>query len=185
METTSAVIETRGLVKSFAEARAVDGIDLDVPAGGVYGFLGPNGAGKTTTIRILAGLLWPTRGSARIFGETVRPGAAVLRRVGCLIERPAIYPYLSATENLLVFATARGLPADGLRRVAAEALERVGLASVAARKAGGFSTGMRQRLALATAFLGRPELVILDEPTNGLDPKRGVDVRRVVGALAG
>src|SRR5215212_1012244 len=160
MDAAGAVIETRGLVKAFAEARAVDGIDLDVPAGGVYGFLGPNGAGKTTTIRILAGLLWPTRGSARILGEPVRPGASILRRVGCLIERPAVYPYLTATDNLRVFAAARGLPSGGLERVAGEALERVGLGSVARRKAGGFSTGMLQRLALATAFVGRPELVI-------------------------
>src|SRR6185295_11615819 len=93
------LIETRGLVKEFSEARAVAGIDLDVPAGGVYGFLGPNGAGKTTTIRILTGLLWPTRGTARILGEPVAPGAPVLERVGSLIERPAFYPYLSATDN--------------------------------------------------------------------------------------
>ena len=181
---TGAVIETRGLVKTFAEARAVDGIDLDVPAGGVYGFLGPNGAGKTTTIRILAGLLWPTRGSARILGQPVRPGAPVLGRIGCLIERPAVYPYLSATDNLRVLATARGLPTEELGSSIAAALDRVGLGSVAKRRAGGFSTGMRQRLALAAAFLGRPELVILDEPTNGLDPNGVVDVRRLIASLA-
>jgi ABC-2 type transport system ATP-binding protein len=181
---TGTVIETRGLVKTFAEARAVDGIDLTVPAGGVYGFLGPNGAGKTTTIRILAGLLWPTRGSAWILGQPMRPGAPVLQRVGCLIERPAVYPYLSATDNLRVLATARGLPAEALGSLIAAALDRVGLASVAKRKAGGFSTGMRQRLALAAAFLGRPELVILDEPTNGLDPNGVVDVRQLIAALA-
>jgi ABC-2 type transport system ATP-binding protein len=180
----SAVIETRGLVKRFADANAVDGIDLAVPAGGVYGFLGPNGAGKTTTIRILAGLLWPTRGSSRIFGETVAPGAPVLQRVGSLIERPAFYPYLSAIENLGVFGTAHGLDRDVLAGRAAEALERVGLAAVARRKAGGFSTGMRQRLALATALIGRPELVILDEPTNGLDPNGVVDVRELIASLA-
>jgi len=180
----AAVIETRGLVKRFAEANAVDGIDLDVPAGGVYGFLGPNGAGKTTTIRILAGLLWPTRGTSRIFGEPVAPGAAVLQRVGSLIERPAFYPYLSALENLRVFGTAHGLGPDVLAARAAESLERVGLAAVARRKAGGFSTGMRQRLALATALIGRPELVILDEPTNGLDPNGVVDVRELIARLA-
>jgi len=109
MDGSPAVIETRGLVKRFAEANAVDGIDLDVPDGGVYGFLGPNGAGKTTTIRILVGLLWPTRGSARIFGEPIVPGAPVLDRVGSLIERPALYPYLSASENVRVFGTAHGL----------------------------------------------------------------------------
>jgi ABC-2 type transport system ATP-binding protein len=181
---TGAVIETRGLVKTFAEARAVDGIDLDVPAGGVFGFLGPNGAGKTTTIRILAGLLWPTRGSARVLGQPVRPGAPVLHRVGCLIERPALYPYLSATDNLRVLATARGLPAETLPSLIAAALDRVGLGGVARRRAGGFSTGMRQRLALAAAFLGGPELVILDEPTNGLDPNGVVDVRELIASLA-
>jgi ABC-2 type transport system ATP-binding protein len=181
---TGAVIETRGLVKTFAEARAVDGIDLEVPAGGVYGFLGPNGAGKTTTIRILAGLLWPTRGSARVLGQPVRPGAPVLHRVGCLIERPAVYPYLSATDNLRVLATARGLPVETLPSLIAAALDRVGLGGVARRRAGGFSTGMRQRLALAAAFLGRPELVILDEPTNGLDPNGVVDVRQLIASLA-
>ncbi len=184
METAGPVIETRGLVKRFAEANAVDGIDLSVPAGGVYGFLGPNGAGKTTTIRILVGLLWPSRGGATILGEPVIPGARVLARVGSLIERPAIYPYLSATENLLVFGTAAGIPIDVLRPRAAEALERVGLTAVARRKAGGFSTGMRQRLALATALIGRPELVILDEPTNGLDPNGVVDVRELIASLA-
>ncbi len=178
------VIETRGLVKDFSEARAVAGIDLDVPAGGVYGFLGPNGAGKTTTIRILSGLLWPTRGTCRIFGEQVAPGATVLERVGSLIERPALYPYLSALDNLRVFGTAHGLDANALAARAPEALERVGLTSVARRKAGGFSTGMRQRLALATALIGRPELVILDEPTNGLDPNGVVDVRELIAGLA-
>ena len=184
MEGSGAVIETRGLVKRFTEANAVDGIDLTVPAGGVYGFLGPNGAGKTTTIRILAGLLWPTRGTSRIFGEPVAPGAPVLQRVGALIERPAFYPYLSALENLRVFGTAHGLGSDVLVARAGESLDRVGLAAVAKRKAGGFSTGMRQRLALATALIGRPELVILDEPTNGLDPNGVVDVRELIARLA-
>jgi ABC-2 type transport system ATP-binding protein len=184
VEAHSAVIETRGLVKRFAEANAVDGIDLAVPAGGVYGFLGPNGAGKTTTIRILVGLLWPTRGASRIFGEPVSPGAPVLQRVGSLIERPAFYPYLSAVENLRVFGTAHGLGPDVLAARAAESLDRVGLAAVARRKAGGFSTGMLQRLALATALIGRPELVILDEPTNGLDPNGVVDVRELIARLA-
>src|SRR3954471_3090695 len=131
MDGVDAVIETRGLVKRFADVNAVDGIDLAVPTGGVYGFLGPNGAGKTTTIRILAGLLWPTRGAARIFGEPVEPGAPVLSRVGSLIERPALYPYLSAAENARVFGTAHGLGPDVLTARIAEALDRVGLAPVA------------------------------------------------------
>jgi ABC-2 type transport system ATP-binding protein len=182
--TTGAVIETHGLVKRFDGTVAVDGIDLAVPSGGVYGFLGPNGAGKTTTIRVLTGLLWPTRGTARVLGEPVQPGAPVLKDVGCMIERPATYPYLSAADNLRVFATARGLPPDGLDAFASEALARVGLGSVARRKAGGFSTGMLQRLALATALMGRPSLLILDEPTNGLDPNGVVDVRELIASLA-
>ncbi len=180
----SPVIETSGLVKRFADANAVAGIDLSVPAGGVYGFLGPNGAGKTTTIRILVGLLWPTRGSSRIFGEAIEPGAPVLGRVGSLIERPAFYPYLSALENLHVFGTAHGLGPDLLVQRAGEALDRVGLTNAARRKVGGFSTGMRQRLALAAALISRPELVILDEPTNGLDPNGVVDVRELIASLA-
>jgi ABC-2 type transport system ATP-binding protein len=184
MDGSPAVIETRGLVKRFAEANAVDGIDLAVPDGGVYGFLGPNGAGKTTTIRILVGLLWPTRGTAHIFGEPIVPGASVLDRVGSLIERPALYPYLSASENVRVFGTAHGLGPEVLAARVAEALDRVGLANVARRKAGGFSTGMRQRLALAIALIGRPDLVILDEPTNGLDPNGVVDVRELIARLA-
>ncbi|HEX2756200.1 MAG TPA: ABC transporter ATP-binding protein [Candidatus Limnocylindrales bacterium] len=184
MDGSGAVIETRGLVKRFGDVNAVDGIDLDVRAGGVYGFLGPNGAGKTTTIRIFAGLLWPTRGSTRIFGEPVAPEAAVLARVGSLIERPALYPYLSAFENVRVFGTAHGLGPDVLVQRAAESLDRVGLAAVARRHAGGFSTGMRQRLALAIALIGRPDLVILDEPTNGLDPNGVVDVRELIARLA-
>ncbi len=184
MEGGQAIIETRGLVKRFADATAVAGIDLDVPTGGVYGFLGPNGAGKTTTIRIMAGLLRATRGTTRIFGEPVTPSAPVLARVGSLIERPALYPYLSALDNLRVFGTAHGLSAGVLAKRVPEALDRVGLAAVARRKAGGFSTGMRQRLALATALLGRPELVILDEPTNGLDPNGVVDVRELIAGLA-
>jgi ABC-2 type transport system ATP-binding protein len=184
MDGSPAVIETRGLVKRFAEANAVDGIDLAVPDGGVYGFLGPNGAGKTTTIRILVGLLWPTRGTAHIFGEPIVPGASVLDRVGSLIERPALYPYLSASENVRVFGTAHGLGPEVLAERVAEALDRVGLANVARRKAGGFSTGMRQRLALAIALIGRPDLVILDEPTNGLDPNGVVDVRELIARLA-
>jgi ABC-2 type transport system ATP-binding protein len=182
--TTGAVIETSGLVKHFDGTIAVDGIDLSVPAGGVYGFLGPNGAGKTTTIRVLTGLLWPTRGAARVLGEPVLPGAPVLRDVGCMIERPAIYPYLSPIDNLRVFATARGLPSAGLDPLLREALERVGLGAVARRRAGGFSTGMLQRLAFATALFGRPSLLILDEPTNGLDPNGVVDVRELIASLA-
>jgi ABC-2 type transport system ATP-binding protein len=178
------VIETHGLRKRFAEAVAVAGIDLAVPPGGVYGFLGPNGAGKTTTIRLLLGLLRPTAGSCHLFGELVEPGAAVLSRIGALIERPAFYPYLSARDNLRVFGTARGIAEPVLGERAEEVLDRVGLAAVARRKVGVFSTGMLQRLALALVLLDRPALVILDEPTNGLDPNGVVDVRRLIAGMA-
>ena len=178
------VISTESLVKRFSDVDAVAGIDLRVPAGGVYGFLGPNGAGKSTTIRILVGLLRPTRGSASLFGERVAPGSAVLDRVGALVERPSFYPYLTATDNLRVLGLARGLSQSSLATAVPEALDRVGLAAAARRKAGRFSTGMRQRLGIAAALLGRPELVILDEPANGLDPNGVVDVRQLISRLA-
>jgi ABC-2 type transport system ATP-binding protein len=179
------VISTDSLVKRFSDVDAVAGIDLRVPRGGVYGFLGPNGAGKTTTIRILLGLVRPTRGSASLFGEPVAPGRAVLDRVGALVERPAFYPYLSATDNLRVFGFSRGMTEPLLASAVPEALDRVGLSEAAKRKAGRFSTGMRQRLGIAAALLGRPELVILDEPANGLDPNGVVDIRNLIRSLAG
>jgi ABC-2 type transport system ATP-binding protein len=179
-----AVISTQGLTKRFSDVEAVAGIDLRVPAGGIYGFLGPNGAGKTTTIRILLGLIRPTRGGAWLFGEPVAPGRAVLDRVGALVERPAFYPYLTATDNLRLLGLARGIVESRLRTAIPEALDRVGLTGAARRKAGRFSTGMRQRLGIAAALLGRPELVILDEPANGLDPNGVVDVRQLISGLA-
>jgi ABC-2 type transport system ATP-binding protein len=180
----SPVIATDGLVKRFSDVEAVAGVDLRVPAGGVYGFLGPNGAGKTTTIRMLVGLLRPTRGVAALFGEPVAPGRPILDRVGALVERPAFYPYLSAIDNLLVLGLSRGIAESRLRGAVPEALDRVGLSSAAQRKAGRFSTGMRQRLGIAAALLGRPDLVILDEPANGLDPNGVVDVRDLISGLA-
>jgi ABC-type multidrug transport system ATPase subunit len=179
-----AVISTEGLVKRFRDVDAVAGVDLRVPPGGVYGFLGPNGAGKTTTIRILVGLIRPTRGTASLLGQPVRPGATVLDRVGALVERPAFYPYLSAADNLRVLGLARGLAESRLRTTIPEALDRVGLAETRKRKAGRFSTGMRQRLGIAAALLDRPDLVILDEPANGLDPNGVVDVRELIAGLA-
>jgi ABC-2 type transport system ATP-binding protein len=180
----AAVISTTGLVKRFSDVDAVAGIDLHVPTGGIYGFLGPNGAGKTTTIRILLGLIRPTRGSASLFGQAVAPGQPVLDRVGALVERPAFYPYLSAADNLRVLGLARGIAAARLAAAVPEALNRVGLGEAAKRKAGRFSTGMRQRLGIAAALLGQPELLILDEPANGLDPNGVVDVRQLITRLA-
>ena len=178
------VISTTGLVKRFSDIVAVAGVDLRVPAGGVDGFLGPNGSGKTTTIRMLLGLIRPTRGIASLFGEQVAPGRAVLDRVGALVERPAFYPYLTAADNLRLLGLTRGIDGSRLRTAVPEALDRVGLGEAARRKAGRFSTGMRQRLGIAAALLGRPALVILDEPANGLDPNGVVDVRNLIAALA-
>jgi ABC-2 type transport system ATP-binding protein len=183
-ETRPPIIATHGLVKRFSDVDAVAGIDLRVPVGGVYGFLGPNGAGKTTTIRILLGLMRPTRGSVTLFGAPVAPGCPALDRVGALVERPAFYPYLSAIDNLRVVGLSRGMGEDRLRAAIGEAIDRVGLTAAAKRMAGRFSTGMRQRLGIAAALLTRPELVILDEPANGLDPNGVVDVRELISKLA-
>jgi len=178
------VIQTAGLTKRFGGVDAVNGIDFQVRHGDVYGFLGPNGSGKTTTIRLLLGLISPTRGGCAIFGEPVLPGAAALRRVGALVERPAFYPYLSAVDNLLLYAAARGIDRARATRLVGPALERVGLGEAARRKLAGYSTGMRQRLGIGTALLDGPELIVLDEPTNGLDPGGVVEVRQLIASLA-
>jgi ABC-2 type transport system ATP-binding protein len=180
----AAAIETSGLVKRFGSVTAVAGLDLTVRQGDVFGFLGPNGAGKTTTIRMFVALLRPSAGEIRLFGETVRPGARALSRVGSLVERPAFYPYLSAIDNLLLLSAARGVSSSEARPAIAAALERTGLTAVGRRNVGGFSTGMRQRLGLSFALLHRPALVILDEPTNGLDPSGVVEVRSIISGLA-
>ncbi|MBM4460087.1 MAG: ABC transporter ATP-binding protein [Chloroflexi bacterium] len=177
-----AVIRTHGLRKSFGAVKAVDGVDLLVQRGEVFGFLGPNGAGKTTTIGMLLGLLHPTAGTAEVLGQPVTPGrTAALRRVGALVGAPGLYPYLSGRDNLRLLA--RVSPDAGAGRVE-EVLALVGLADAAGRKVKGYSTGMKQRLGLAAALLHRPELLILDEPTNGLDPAGMRDVRELLRNLA-
>ncbi|HEX5465196.1 MAG TPA: ATP-binding cassette domain-containing protein [Candidatus Limnocylindrales bacterium] len=181
----AAAIEARGLVKRYGDVLAVDDLSLQVVAGHVHGLLGPNGAGKTTTLRLLTGLIRADRGEVGILGRPLAREPIDARRVGALIERPAFYPYHSATDNLVITGVAAGLSRDEARRLAGEALARVGLASVARRRLGGFSTGMRQRLGIAAAILARPPLLILDEPSNGLDPEGIVDVRRLLAALAG
>jgi ABC-type multidrug transport system ATPase subunit len=178
----SAVIATRGLVKRFGRLRAVDGIDLDVREGDVYGFLGANGSGKTTTVRMLLGLVLPTSGEVELLGGRMpRAGRRVLPRVGALIEGPAHYGHLSGRENLsLLDASGPGGGRRGRRRRIDEVLEQVGLAGVGRRPVKAYSLGMRQRLGLAGALLRRPELLVLDEPTNGLDPQGIAEIRALL-----
>jgi ABC-type multidrug transport system ATPase subunit len=176
------VITTSGLVKRYGRLRAVDGIDLSVQEGDVYGFLGANGSGKTTTVRMLLGLVLPTNGEIELLGERMpRAGRRVLHRVGALIEGPAHYGHLSGRENLsLLDASGRGGSWRTRSQRVADALEQVGLGGVGRRPVKAYSLGMRQRLGLAGALLRRPELLVLDEPTNGLDPQGISEVRELL-----
>ncbi|MEV0279466.1 ABC transporter ATP-binding protein [Streptomyces sp. NPDC050610] len=182
-----AVIATRGLSKRYRGGQlAVDGLDLTVPRGSVFGFLGPNGSGKTTTIRMLVGLIEPTSGVARVLGEAMpRAARRVLPRVGALIEGPALYAFLSGRDNLARYDAADPAadPRTRAARVSA-ALDRVGLAAAAGKKARAYSLGMKQRLGLAAALLQPRELLVLDEPTNGLDPQGMREIRTLVRELA-
>jgi len=184
--TVTDAVRTAGLTKRFGSHAAVDGIDLVVPAGAVYGFLGPNGSGKTTTIRMLLGLVAPTRGDIVLLGSPV-PARVVdaLPRVGALVEGPAFHPYLSGVENLrrLDAADRTADPATSTRRLG-EALDRVGLGAAARKRYRAYSLGMRQRLAIAGALLTPKDLLILDEPTNGLDPQGTREVRSLIASLA-
>ena len=176
--TAEALVEVTGLTKRYRETVAVDGLDLTVRRGEVYGFLGPNGAGKTTTLRILTGLIAPTSGTVRVLGG--RPGdPGTLARIGSLVEAPAFYPYLSGRDNLRVLASYAGAPPSRVDRV----LSEVDLADRAKDRFGTYSLGMKQRLGVAAALLKDPELVILDEPTNGLDPAGMRDMRDMVRRL--
>jgi ABC-2 type transport system ATP-binding protein len=162
-----AAITIEGLTKRFGEVVAVDDLSFEVEQGTVVGFLGPNGAGKTTTLRMLLGLVTPTAGSARIDGRPYRALADPIRHVGAVLEASGLHPGRSARNHLRVVATAAGLPPARADAV----LDQVGLTHAARRRVGGFSLGMRQRLGLATALLGDPQVLILDEPANGLDPE--------------
>jgi ABC-2 type transport system ATP-binding protein len=162
-----AVITVQGLTKRFGDVVAVDDLSFQVDQGTVVGFLGPNGAGKTTTLRTLLGLVTPTTGNARIDGRSYRELPDPIRHVGAVLEASSFHPGRSARNHLRVVATAAGLP---LARADA-VLDQVGLTEAARRRVGGFSLGMRQRLGLATALLGDPQVLILDEPANGLDPE--------------
>lgn len=176
----SAII-TEQLTKRYADRVAVDRLDLDVQRGEVFGFLGPNGAGKTTTIAMLLGLVRPTSGRAFLLGTALGGDlASILLRVGAMIEAPAFYPYLSGYDNLRVLARLRGVADERVPRV----LSTVELAERGRDKVRSYSQGMRQRLAIAAALLGEPELIILDEPTNGLDPAGTVEIRELIRSLA-
>jgi len=178
-------IETHGLAKYYGAVRAVDGIDLAVPAGSTYGFLGPNGSGKTTTIRVLLGLVNPSAGSWQLLGHRMPERAmAALPHVGALVEGPAFYPWLTGEENL---ARLDAMGPDGQRPTRRarikEALQRVGLEAAAKRKYKAYSLGMRQRLGLAWALMRPRQLLVLDEPTNGMDPQGTREIRHLVRQL--
>ena len=175
-----AAISVQGLTKRFGDVLAVDQLDFQVDPGTVLGFLGPNGAGKTTTLRMLLGLVTPTAGTATIAGRTYRELPDPAGRVGAVLEASGFHPGRSARDHLRILATAAGLDP---RRVD-EVLEQTGLAAAGRRRVGGFSLGMRQRLGLAAALLGDPEVLILDEPANGLDPEGVHWLRGLVRGLA-
>jgi ABC-2 type transport system ATP-binding protein len=177
----TAAIVTEALTKRYGARVAVDQLSLSVDRGEIFGLLGPNGAGKTTTIAMLLGLVAPSSGRASLLGHEVGTGPSpALRRVGAMIEAPALYPYLSGYDNLRVLARAGGIP----EARAGAALQQVGLADRARDRAGTYSQGMRQRLAIAAALLPAPELIILDEPTNGLDPAGTVEIRDLIRELS-
>lgn len=173
-------IETHGLTRRFGAQLAVDQVNLHVPEAGVYGFLGPNGAGKTTTIRMLLGLIRPDAGEVRLFGQSLAANhLSLMRRVGALVETPSLYPHLTGRENLEVTRRLLGAPRELIDR----ALDIVKLSQDAHRRAREYSLGMRQRLGLALALLNKPQLLILDEPANGLDPAGIHEMRDLIRRL--
>ncbi len=172
LDTSPPAIEAVGLVKTFGQQRAVDGVSLTVPTGAVYGVLGPNGAGKTTTVRMLATLLRPDGGEARIFGrDVVRESTAVRSLVGVTGQYASVDEDLTATENLVIFSRLLGLSRRDAKRKSTELLEEFGLTEAASKPLKNFSGGMRRRLDLAASLIARPPLLFLDEPTTGLDPR--------------
>jgi ABC-type multidrug transport system ATPase subunit len=180
------MIRTSALTKRFGPILAVDGVDLDVREGDIYGFLGANGSGKTTTVRMLLGLVLPTSGEVSLLGRPMPSSAhEVLPLVGALVEGPAAYPQLSGRRNLAVFdaAGAGGAGRRSRRRRIEEALDRVGLGGIDARPVRAYSLGMRQRLGLAAAIMRSPRLLVLDEPTNGLDPQGIGEIRTLLREL--
>lgn len=183
---TEFAIHTSGLTKRFGSQLAVDGVDLRVPLGSVFGFLGPNGSGKTTTIRLLLGLASATSGQIEVLGRRIPEDLRiVLPEVGALVEGPGFYPYLSGAANLHRLDTADGHATSATRRTRVQtALERVGLSHAAGKKVKAYSLGMKQRLGIANALLTPRRLLVLDEPTNGLDPQGTREVRSLIRSLA-
>jgi ABC-2 type transport system ATP-binding protein len=178
----TAVVEARGLVKTYGEITAVDHVDLTVEAGDVYGYLGPNGAGKTTSLRMLLGLIRPTSGQSRLFGrDPMTEGVHALDGVAGFVEAPRFYPYLSGRKNLELVAALDG--GDAREQIDA-ALDTVDLTSRAKDRVGGYSHGMRQRLGIAGALIRQPRLLLLDEPATGLDPAGMRDMRALIRSLA-
>ncbi|THF73556.1 ABC transporter ATP-binding protein [Cohnella fermenti] len=174
------IVATDGLTKRLGGRTVVNGVNLAIGRGDIYGFLGPNGAGKTTTIRMLLGLARPTSGHIRIFDKDIRKERlAILRKVGSLVEYPSYYGHLNATENLEAVRRLLGAPKSRIDEV----LAIVRLTQEARRPVKGFSLGMKQRLGIATALLGNPELLVLDEPTNGLDPAGIQEIRELIKSL--
>lgn len=175
-------LETIGLTHRFGSDKVLDHVNLTVERGTIYGFLGPNGAGKTTTLKLATGLLRMQEGAVHIFGKSMASHRLeLLRSIGTLIESPSLYAHLTARENLVLYQKIYRCPAARITEV----LERVGLAHTGSKKAGQFSLGMKQRLSIAIALLHAPRLLILDEPTNGLDPSGIVEVRELLKQLAG
>lgn len=180
--TDELVLQIEHLTKHFQKIHAVEDLSFSIARGEVFGFLGPNGAGKTTTLGMVLGLIYPTAGRVKIFGQEVTPrDTSALRRVGSLIETPALVPYLSAQANLALLAS---LYPDLPQKRIAEVLKLVGLDNAGKKPARRFSLGMKQRLGLALALLNQPELLVLDEPTNGLDPAGMHEIRTLIRFLA-
>lgn len=177
------IVETRGLCKQYGGAMRVDHLDLAVPESCVYGFLGPNGAGKSTTLKMLLGLVRPTAGNMRVLDQPMVPAnrLRILRQVGSLIESPSYYGHLTGEENLRIVQTLRGVPEKNIREV----LQIVRLDGQRGKRVAHYSLGMKQRLGLAAALLGYPKLLILDEPTNGLDPAGIQEMRELICELPG
>ncbi|MEK4299574.1 ABC transporter ATP-binding protein [Oceanobacillus sp. FSL W8-0428] len=174
------IVETKHLTKSFGKEKAVSNLEMKIPKGEIYGFLGPNGAGKTTTIRMLLGLMRPTSGSVQLFGKDMKNNRIeILKNVGSLVENPSYYPHLTAKENLEASRKILNVPKKRIDEV----LQQVRLHEVANKKVKGFSLGMKQRLGIAAAMLHQPELLILDEPTNGLDPSGIIEMRQLIQSL--